>query len=403
MHETQTGDEYRMLSARQILKWVDDDSQIMRLRSDRDVIPGGYMAAGIPVLVDWAASDPHADKPHVVLRHVNYGGNPLERTTVLHCVRVPLDGIERVEFTLVPFGEGGRVGPLQHVQLRFIFESGNQPQLVDLAGAETGTDAQLSDLVFGWTSWRRPNDKWELRRGMDDEDATYWLSLRAVAGSQMFLEDALKGRDWFSYPLSLPGGRDGLIELFKFTVTLGDGVARDTISRMLETGEETWLRHTPPATGNGETNIQSQWQELLERIRASDPLALAPVNLPPSQDTYHPLVRSCATLARHTVLLTVKRLVARGQSDGINLDKLPEPFLGTTEAWMREVAHTDLRGVFLRAPVAVRYIMRHHESLPPDIPAELDAAGLLERHGGKRLRIHYSRSGTTPYGRAFFV
>jgi hypothetical protein len=119
----------------------------MRLRSDRDVIPGGYMAAGIPVLVDWAASDPHADSPHVVLRHVNYGGNPLERTTVLHCVRVPLDGIERVEFTLVPFGEGGRLGPLQHVQLRFIFASGNPPELVDLAGAETGTDAQLSELV----------------------------------------------------------------------------------------------------------------------------------------------------------------------------------------------------------------------------------------------------------------
>lgn len=47
---------YRTLTPSQILSWVEDETQIMRLRSDRDVIPGGYMAAAIPVLVDWPAS-----------------------------------------------------------------------------------------------------------------------------------------------------------------------------------------------------------------------------------------------------------------------------------------------------------------------------------------------------------
>ncbi len=193
--------QYRTLSPRQILSWVEDDTRIMRLRTDRDVIPGGYMAAALPMLVDWRASQPHGDQASIVLRHVNYGGNPFEKTTILHSVRVQLDGLQRAEFTLVPFGEGGRLGPLQHVQLRFIFESGKEPELLDLAGAETGADPRIQDLVFGWVSWRRPEVGWELRKGMDDDAQIYWLSMRAFAGSQMFLEDALKGRDWFSYTL----------------------------------------------------------------------------------------------------------------------------------------------------------------------------------------------------------
>lgn len=402
MNSSDKDSQYRTLSPHQILSWVEDDTQIIRLRTDRDVIPGGYMAAALPVLVDWRASDPHGAPASIVLRHVNYGGNPFEKSTVLHSVRVPLDGLEGVEFTLVPFGEGGRLGPLQHVQLRFTFQPGREPELLDLAGAETGADPTIPDLVFGWISWRRPDIGWELRRGMDDDAQIYWLSMRGYAGSQMFLEDTLKNRDWFSYPLRLPGGREGLVELFKSTVTLGDGVARDTLARMLTGGEEAWLKHTPPGS-KIEKDIRNQWNELLERIRESDPQSLEPVNLPPEQDTYHPLVRSCATMARYTVLLTVKRLIARGQDEGVVQDKLPEPFLGSTEIWMKEFAHTDLRGLFLRAPLAMRYVMRHHESVPPDIPAELDAAGLLEQRSGKRYRIHYSHKGKTPYGKMSFV
>ncbi len=38
----------------------------------------------------------------MILRHVNYGGNPLEGITILHSVRVTLDGVEAAEFMLVP-------------------------------------------------------------------------------------------------------------------------------------------------------------------------------------------------------------------------------------------------------------------------------------------------------------
>ncbi len=402
MNEINTDSQYRTLTPSQILSWVEDETQIMRLRTDRDVIPGGYMAAAIPMLVDWPASKLQGEQASLVLRHVNYGGNPFEKSTILHSVRVSLGGLESAELTLVPFGEGGRLGPLQHVQLRFIFEPGKEPELLDLAGAETGTNPRIPDLVFSWVSWSRPDVSWTFRKGMDDDEQIYWLSLRAFVGSQKFLEDVLEGRDWYCYPLRLPGGKEGLYELFMSTVTLGDGVARDTLARMLVGGEEAWLKNTPPGNDT-EQDISGQWKELLKRIQASDPQALAQVLLPPEQDTYHPLVRSCATLARHTVLLTVKRLIANGQDEGVVLDKLPEPFLGTTEFWMKEFAHASLRRLFLCAPLAIRYVMRHHETVPLDIPAELDAAGLLQRRNGKRYRIHYSQKGKSPYGPAFFI
>ncbi|HEX23219.1 MAG TPA: hypothetical protein ENH21_07295 [Chromatiales bacterium] len=401
MKTNSTESPYRILTPNQILSWVEDDAQVMRLRSDRDVMPGGYMAAAIPALVDWASSDLEGDPANIVLRHVNYGGNPFDKSTVLHSVRVPLDGLERAEFTLVPFGEGGRYGPLQHVQLRFIFKAGKEPRLLDLTDTAIGANSQISDLVFGWISWQRPDVGWDLRKGMDDDAQDYWLSLRAYAGSQMFLEDTLQGRDWFSYELRLPGGGKGLAELFKVTVTLGDGVARDTLARMLAGGEKAWLKHTPPSRGV-EQNIHNQWRALIERIRISDPQALVPIHLPPELDTYQPLVRSCATLARYTVLLAVKRLIANGHGEGVVLDKLPEPLLGHTEVWMKEIAHTGLSGLFLRAPLAMRYILRHRESVPLDIPAELEAAGLLQLLNGKRQRIHYNRD-ASPYGKAFFV
>jgi len=402
MNELGTNSQYRTLTPSQILSWVENETQIMRLRADRDLIPGGYMAAAIPVLVDWPASERHGNQASIILRHVNYGGNPFEKSTILHSVRVTLDGLESVELTLVPFGQGGRLAPLQHMQLRFIFGSGKEPELLNLAGAETGADPRIPDLVFSWVSWQRPDIGWQFRKGMDDDAQNYWLSMRAFAGSQRFLEDVLEGRDWYCYPLRLPGGKQGLTELFMSTVTMGDGVARDTLARMLAGGDEAWLKHVPP-DNDAEQDIRYQWNELLERIRTSDPQALAQVILPPEQNTYHPLVRSCATMARHTVLLTVKRLIANGQNEGVVLDKLPEPFLGTSEVWMKEFAHTGLRGLFLRAPLAMRYIMRHHETVPLDIPAELDAAGLLQRRNGKRYRIHYSHKGKTPYGPAFFV
>ncbi len=46
----------RVISPREMLSKAQDNTQVMRLRTKRDVLPGGHMAALTPVLVDWVLS-----------------------------------------------------------------------------------------------------------------------------------------------------------------------------------------------------------------------------------------------------------------------------------------------------------------------------------------------------------
>ena len=69
-------------------------------------------------------------------------------------------------------------------------------------------------------------------------------------------------------------------------------------------------------------------------------------------------------------------LVSQGHRDGINLDRLPEPLLGSVRPWTEDIASGDHRGFFLRAPVLIDYLIEHRESVPLFIPDELDDAGL---------------------------
>ena len=386
----------RVLSPAQLLAWAEDNTQVMRLRTFRDVLPGGYMAAMAPVLVDWRASRIDSDKTCVVLRNLNYGGNPLERITVLHAVQFDLDAVEFAEITLVPppRDTGGRLAPWYHVQLRFVFESGREPHLLNLAGSETGTDAGIPDLILSWESWRSPDKRFDVVSAMDS--AAYGLSLRAYAGPQRFLEDTLHAQDWFSYRLQLPGGREGIVELLKVALALGDGVARHTLSVLLQQSEEEWLRHAPP--GNDDSHTAQQWQTLRQRARHSEASQALAINLDAGQQRYQTLVRSCSTLTRYAILVTASRLVQRGHSDGVVLDKLPEPILHEPEPWMSDMAGVDLKGLFLRAPLALRYILSHPETRPSRIPDELLAAGLVEQRDGEARVLQYSRRGLRPYG-----
>ncbi len=395
MSTHQSEDEIHVLSPAELLAWAEDNTQVMRLRTFRDVIPGGYMAAMAPALVDWRSIDTDQPEPEVVLRNVNYGGNPLERVTVLHSLKFNLAAVEFAELILVPPPRetGGRLAPWYHVQLRFVFAAGREAQLLNLAGSDTGTDAGIPDLVLSWESWRSPEERFDVVSAMDT--AAYGLSLRAYAGPQRFLEDTLHEQDWFSYRLRLPGGSEGLTELLKVALVLGDGVARHTISALLEQSEEDWLRHAP--AGNDDTHTAQQWQTLRERAQYSKAVPDPALHLGPEQ-RYQTLVRSCSTLTRYTILVAAGRLVQHGRSDGVLLDELPEPILHEPEPWMDDMASANLKGLFLRAPLALRYIVSHPEALPNRIPDELAAAGLVERRGGKAQQRQYSRNTTRPYG-----
>ena len=74
MSDTTGGGETRTLTPSQLVAWAEDNTQLMRMRSGRDLLPGGYLASFAPMLVDWQAGDWECDKPSVVLRNVNGGG-----------------------------------------------------------------------------------------------------------------------------------------------------------------------------------------------------------------------------------------------------------------------------------------------------------------------------------------
>lgn len=392
MNTTEFAVEKRYLTPEHLLHWADDRSGIMRVKTDRDLLPGGYMAASAPLLVSWPVTKIHDSGSIVVVRNVNYGGNPFERTTILHSVRLELEAVEAAELILVPSRELGRHGPVHHVQVRFLFKEGKGPVLLNFAEARTGTDASIPDLVLSWESWRAPNRPFSLMEGLDE--SAYALSLRAYAGAQRYLEDTIRKRKWYAYRLRLPGERRGIQELLGVSLAIGDGVARDTFAKLLKSGEQAWLARAPNAASEAAT---ARWRELEARLPRKTEIEDRLPQVSKGQKSYHALVRSCATLSRYIILLAARRVVDRGEGGEWDVTKLPEPTIGKPQPWMKEVASTDFLGIFMRAPAALRYLLGNPESMPGRLPDELDAAGLLEHRDGKRVEIVYGRDATKPY------
>lgn len=392
-----TTDVYRTLTARQLRAWSEDEGLVMRLRTNRDLLPSGHLAARVPVLVEWRASRLDGEAPFLLLRNVNYGGSPLERTTILRNVRMPLDGLAYVEFTMVPLGPGGGRGPVQHGHLRFVFKPDRRPVMLDLDESPVGADARLDDLVLSWEPWRFRDDRFSFVKALGDD---FDLCLRAYAGAQRYLEDILDGHEWLSYRLRLPGGAEGARELLQVALAMGDGAARHTLARLLDEVAADWLGEAPAGEGMAAEEGAGRSEDLealRRRIDEPGQLTFDAPELAPDELTYQTLVRSCAALARYTVFLTARRLADRGLTDGVDPAKLPEPALGVTEPWMQAIPKSDLRGLFLRAPSALRYLMRNPGVLPNRIPRELDAAGLLVRRGGKPWLLRYGGKGLRPY------
>jgi hypothetical protein len=384
--------ETRTITPEQILQLAEGDKPL-RLRTTRDVIPGGLSAAMAPMLIDWEESMLEGGDAFAIVHLVNYGGNPIEGTTELHSVKIPLDGVERVEWVLVPLGRGGKRAAIHHGQLRFVFRPDRPVTLVNLAAADAGGDTRLYDLVFSWEAWRAPGVDYDVMKGMDP--TRYALSLRAYAGAQRFLEDALSKRDWYATTLRLPGGREGLSEVLKVTLALGDGIARHTISEQFAESMDLWLAAAPV---DDRDELAAQWRELEALAAPVDAVSDPRLNPPAEERTYQTVLRSCASVAYYSVLVAVERLADRGLDDGVEVSHLDRPHLGGDEPWMEELATANLGGIFKRAPKALIWLRSHPYALPDKIPGRLDAAGLVQHEHGKPVEAHYSLSGTTPYG-----
>lgn len=384
----------RMLTPEQLLTRIHHRENLLRLRTGTDVVPGGNSAAMVPILIDWEESRPWDEDPYVIVHNMNHGGNPVDGTTVFSSVKIPLNGVEAVEFVFVPLDKIGSEGLIQHGQLRFIFSEDQPLELLNYGDPATGSDPYLRDIVFSWEAWRPPSEGYNVMTGMNP--ASYMLSPRLFSGPTRFLDDALGGRTWTAYRLRLPDGRAGLNELLKVELALSDGVARHGISKILELSEDEWAAQAPDSLGNAST--LATWRAL-RLVTAPHPVtADTMINIKDQDLAYQTLLRSCATMALYSVNVAVDRLVATGHTDGLNLDNLMRPDLGTQEKWMTELASTDMKGIFLRAPAALKYLREHPEGFPKNIPKQLEKAGLLEMENGKVKKFHYQIDKVTPYG-----
>jgi hypothetical protein len=105
-------------------------------------------------------------------------------------------------------------------------------------------------------------------------------------------------------------------------------------------------------------------------------------------------------MARYTVLAATRRMMRRGFGTDLDTARIPDAAMEEPEPWMKAVAHASRKGLFLRAPLALSYVLRHPHSVPDRIPHELAAAGLVEKHGGKPWVLEYAHGRVRPYDRS---
>ena len=377
------------LDARDVAAFIDSEATTFRVRTTRDVLPGGYSAAMTPLLVDWDKSDV-SPGGEILLLNINHGGNPVSGVTELRSAVIRPDRIKQVQFIMVPLG-----GPeaISHGMVRFVFDEGG----AEFSGGDRGVAGKqeiLGDLMISWEAWRAPGVDYKMMKGMDPE--TYELSCRAYSGPQRFLEDALMNRDWNMYKLNLPGGKDGYIELLKVALALGDGASRHSIVWMIEDAERKWkeegLESDPEQ--NAATGI---WRALKERAGASSP----PVDDPRVDMTgktgYQSLIRSCATMALYSVDLAVARLIEAGYPAG-GARPTQKPEMVEEPAWMVELGSADIAGILKRTPRALAYARSNPTIIPGNIPKALEDANLLVMEDGEPWHMRYSMQGDTPWG-----
>ncbi|HEU4928659.1 MAG TPA: hypothetical protein VFU38_02430 [Candidatus Krumholzibacteria bacterium] len=380
--------EHRTVDVTDVADYVEMAATTYRVRTLRDVLPGGFSAAMAPVFVVWSRSS-FAPGGSIVIRNLNHGGNPLSGVTVLRTAVLRPEKIVRAEYVKVPLA---RHHSISHGQLRFIFEPGGA-EFVDEDASAVGEPDSLNDIVLSWEAWRPPGTAYSIVKGMDPTE--YQLTMRAYSGVQRFVEDALQRRDWEVYTLALPGGREGAIELLKVALAMGDGAGRYAMSEMLEKSEGAWVVGGPRESDG---DAAASWRLVEEKLKDTRSLGDTRINLA-GRTGYHSVVRSCASMALYQVDVAAARLIEQGHAhDGVRLVKIA----GITDIpeWMTELSKTNAAGLFLRGPKMIAFVYKYPSAIPGEIPKQLDRAGLLVREGGKPVKREFKISGETPWGPA---
>jgi hypothetical protein len=361
----------------------------LRVRTARDVLPGGLAVAMAPLVVEWASSDIRPGG-RLLVRNLNHGGNPLAGVTELRSVWIRPDLVREAQLVLVPLG---RHRSLAHVQMRFVFEEGGvEPAVAD--PATVGEPDAIGDIILSWEAWRHPGVGYGVVKGLDD--ASFAIGLRGFSGPQRFLEESLNHKPWNAYEFTLPGDRAGLAELLRVTLAMGDGAARHVIAEQVGQQAGRWLEGAP-AAGHQGGDATEEWRLIAEGMAARG-LDTGDERLDMSGvDSYQTVVRSCAAMA----LYCVDVAVARGLEAGLPADgKRPVRSVELDEApvWMKDLSGAGLARVLVSAPRTMSYVRRHPWVVPGNIPGLMAEAGLVAADDRGPVRHTWSLDTMTPWG-----
>ena len=381
---------FREISAEEVLEWRNANSPAIRVKTDRDALPGGLALAMAPVVVRWQDS-PGGFGPddYYVLANVNVSSNPVSGTTVLGGLKVYADSVESVEFVMVISKVVGRETAGGHGMLRFIFREDRRPVLLDQEGRPVSRNPVVDDIVLSWEAWRPPVASWNPVASLDPE--TYALTPRCLVGSVRCLSDSVLDRPWHCYPIQLPDVEHSYNELLYVSLTLADAVARQTIIDILD-------EHIGKGADGSDSNPDpelEEWKKLNELYKQ----AKIPEN--PIKDIldgkirYHLLERSCITMALQSVDWANHRIHSRA---GLVEPRSVRVAPGSLPSFMAKLASGKRSAILLRAPAALHWLMTNQTVIPSKAHELLDEVGLLKRVDGKIQESHFDNRRNTPYG-----
>jgi len=388
--------EFRVLPPGFIHDWLQATEGHVRVDTYRDVLPGDWAAYMMPGLVHWHATDLHEDRGRYLVQNVNYGGNIVGGFTDFVTAALAVDAVRKVQLILVPLDRLGTRGLVDHAMLRFEFEPDHRLRLTPCPGGDKQLEA--TDFLVSWEAWRPPGYRFNLLEGFKPD--AFRLIPRFYVAAHRFLEDAVKGRSWNCYDLTPSGGETGRSEILQMALTLADSVSRETLAGILadldHKLDETAMEGVEIPCDNlsphqARTTNRQDWDAIAASLKRNK-LPRSPIDdMPHIYTSYQLLLRSCATMALHTIELAAKRLAAHGYMKDSEVAVLENLEIVKPVPWLEAMGRSGLKSIVRQAPFAIWWITRHQEVIPTKIPGILAKAGLVEtRNGAPVVRSYFS-------------
>lgn len=379
-------------SVESVKRWLSSETPDSVIRTPEERWSNGFAGCMTPFLVDWQQSDlSGSDNEYVIVHNVQVDGNPLLGISRHATIRIPEQGIERIEYVIVRYALKGPAKTSGHIQLRFVFEENRRPQLLDEEGQPDRQQPYLDDLIVSWEAWRPTNTPWKFVTGLKPDQ--YALTARMYSGSQRFLNDSLRGAVWDCYPLQLPNHPEAADMILWCSLMMGDSMARRTLPDMVK-------QDLMSVLGDQHKNLWSEDEitEARKRLNWDEIPDDWFKDLMGNADlSYHALERSCISVGMLQIELAMERLYRENNlGEREKIDWVPE---GKIPDWFSDIVRGDGKGTYKNAPYAAFWALTHKEILPYKAHLPLKRADMLKKDDkGNIIRYRYGHKLTSPYG-----